>query len=236
MWRHQVDGLAQSHQVIVPDLPGFGKSPMNGPSQSDQGDRPLSIPGMAEELVRMLDQLKIEQVTFCGLSMGGYIGWQFWRSYPDRLAGLIACNTRAAADTEVVARARRVSAENVRSSGTEKLAADMIPKLFAASSLEKLPSEVAETRQVILSTNRETVAQALEAMAPRPDATPWLSEIKIPTLFIAGAEDGITPSDEMKANADLVEGSTFVEIPQAGHLSPLENPEEFNRVVSEFMD
>ena len=73
-------------------------------------------------------------------------------------------------------------------------------------------------------------------MSARPDATPWLREIEVPTLFVAGAHDEITTPEEMRRNADLVAGSTFLEISDAGHMAPLENPSEFNRGLIEFLD
>jgi 3-oxoadipate enol-lactonase len=167
--------------------------------------------------------------------MGGYIGWQFWKRYSSRLDQLIACNTRAAADSETVARARRVTAHNVRNEGLTKLADDMVLKLFAPENLIQMAAQVEEVRRVILNANVETVAQSLVAMAIRPDATSWLPEIENRILFVAGSEDGVTPAKEMKENASLPPHAEYVELGIAGHLSPLENPGAFNQAVLAFL-
>lgn len=226
MWQHQIEPLSTSFRIICPDLPGFGNSEL--PPQ------PISIENLADSLAMLLDELKVKTVTFCGLSMGGYIGWQFWKRHPERLDRLIAVDTRAAADNEITARGRRVQAESARQHGIAKLADEMIPKLFAESNLQNRKAEVELIRQSISQTNPATVAQAQLAMADRVDASAWLPEIKIPTLFIVGQHDSITTPEEMRANSEQATGSRFVAISQAGHLSPLENPAEFNQALLDF--
>lgn len=227
MWHNQLEPLSKSFRLIVPDLAGFGQSTRTQPI--------VSLKTFADELIELLDYLQVKQVNFCGLSMGGYIGWQFWKYYPERLNRLIACNTRAAPDDETVVRTRRISAEGVRSDGISKLAEGMLGRLFAAGNLERLNSEVQGIRESMLRANPETVAQSLEAMAIREDATKWLSQIDKPTLFVAGADDVITPLTELRENAALVPGAVLVELSQAGHLSPLENPLAFNRAIETFL-
>ncbi len=227
MWRYQIKSLSMNHRVICPDLPGFGASPGSGQS--------LTLRQCVEGLIGLLDRLEIETVSFCGLSMGGYIGWQFWKQYPDRLTNLIACNTRAGADNETMARARRVSAGAARENGIGNLANEMIVKMFAPANLSNLAEAVELVREMISSTDPESVAQGQLAMAERPDATQWLAEIRVPTLFIAGQFDNITSTAEMQSNCELVPGAQICEIPQAGHLTPLENPQIFNEVVLAFL-
>jgi pimeloyl-ACP methyl ester carboxylesterase len=227
MWQHQLVTLSEKFRLIVPDLAGFGQS---------RRLRPVtSMRGLAEELVELLDQLEIDRVNFCGLSMGGYIGWQFWRHHGNRVSRLIACNTRAAADNEAVARARRISADHVRAEGVTTLGEGMLGRLFARSNIVRLADEVQLIRDSMRKADQETVAQALEAMGTREDATGWVQDISVPTLFVAGADDEITPAQEMRENAEMVPGSEYVEIVSAGHLSPLENPEAFNAAILRFM-
>jgi pimeloyl-ACP methyl ester carboxylesterase len=226
-WNCQIDELANHVRVLAPDLPGFGRSEL--------GSNPLTLRRIADDLARLLDELQIETVTYCGLSMGGYIGWQFWKYHRDRLERLIACDTRAAADLESVARARRINAEMVRKNGTAFVADQMIPKLFHAENLKQRSAEVEAVRQVIYASNPETLAQAQLAMAERPDAMSCLPEIGMPTLFVVGAQDQITTPSEMSENAGQVRGAQLVEISNSGHLPPLENPHEFNRAVMSFL-
>ena len=225
-WNYQIDELSNHLRVVAPDLPGFGRSELASP---------ISLLRLADALANLLDELQVEKVTYCGLSMGGYIGWQFWKHHRSRLERLIACDTRAAADTETVARARRINADIVRQQGTGPVADQMIPKLFYAENLQQLKTEVESVRHSIHAANPETLAQAQLAMAERPDATSWLPEITVPTQFVVGSHDEITTPEEMRTNADLVPNSELVEISNSGHLPPLENPVEFNQAVMKFL-
>lgn len=225
MWKHQFQTFAKTHRVIAPDLPGFG------------GSEPLETASMeayADSLAEFLDALGVDQpVAFCGLSMGGYIGWQFWKRHPGKLKTLIACDTRAANDSEQVARARGVAAASVLNTGSIPVADAMVEKLFWESA-DSTAKELVYS--VISATSPQSIADGQLAMSKRMDATDWLKAIQIPVLFIVGEHDGITPPDEMKANSELVSGSIFHVIKNAGHMAPLENPDDFNAVLVEFME
>ena len=226
MWKYQIELLSKKTRVLCPDLPGFGHSITL---------QTISMRQMADDLANLLDRLKIDQVIFCGLSMGGYIGWEFWHRHCARLSGLIACDTRSQSDTDVVARARRVSAEMVRQNGSASIADDMVQKLFASDSSQNCPDEFELIRNVISKSDRESVAQAQLAMAKRMDFTDLLPKIRLPSLFVVGEHDSITPVGEMRGMAEQVEKSEFAIVPNAGHLPPLENPAEFNPIVLEFL-
>ena len=226
VWKHQIEEFSKSNRVVCPDLRGYGQSPR---TTSD-----VSMRGLGLNLATLLDGLKINQpVCYCGLSMGGYIGWEFWKQFPDRLSQIVACDTRAAADSEAVKRARIMSAKLVSINGTEKLAKEMVQKLFWKPNLSKgFASTIEDT---IRNTHPASVSDGQLAMAARSDATTWLPEIKVPTLFVVGEFDEITTPEEMRGNAELVPDSTFVQVTKAGHLSPLENPVEFNDALRSFL-
>lgn len=229
MWRFQFNEFAKHHRVICPDLAGFGASPTSTIQ--------MTMKSFADDLAGLLVALKVSQpVVYCGLSMGGYIGWQFWKHHSDKLSHLVACDTRAAADSREVARARRIASQSVRHTGSRPVADAMIEKLFyqAKESAKKPISE--PVHQVMSRTLPESIASGQLAMADRPDATSWLAEIKIPTLFVVGEHDEITPPAEMRDNAQAAAGSEFLEIHDAGHMAPLENPDEFNRGLISFLD
>ena len=215
--------------MICPDLAGFGASPARL--------TPMSMTSFADDLANLLDALDVQEpVAFCGLSMGGYIGWQFWKHHRDRLSHLVACDTRAASDMPEVARGRMIAARTVRRAGSRPVADAMIDKLFYRSNDSETKPIAEPIHQVILQTHPESIAGGQLAMAKRPDATPWLEEIDLPMLFVVGEYDEITPPEEMKANADLVAGSAFLKVNQAGHMAPLENPNVFNDGLVVFLD
>jgi pimeloyl-ACP methyl ester carboxylesterase len=192
---------------------------------------------LADDLIAILDHLQIvEPVTLCGLSMGGYVAWQFWRKYPERLQRLILCDTKAAADGQEASANRFRMAEHVLEHGLEYVAEAMLPKLFATETKQSDPEIVAAVRSMILGTERATIAAAQRGMAERPDVTDWLPQINVPALVLVGVEDEISPPGEMRAIAAALPRSTFVEIPAAGHMAPLENPGMVNQHLVQFLN
>ncbi len=222
MWDRQVAALSRSYRLIVPDLRGFGASQIvPGTSSLDQ---------YADDLAGLLDQLGLapQRVAIGGLSMGGYIAFAFLRRYRERVDALILADTRAPADSEEGRQGREKNARLAEEQGPGAIADQMLPKLLAPHASDALRAEV---RRLIESNDRAGVAAALRAMAARPDSTPLLAVIDVPTLIIVGAEDGLTPPSDARAMHAAIGGSRLVEIERAGHLANLEAPEEFNAAV-----
>ena len=246
MWLRQIDFFQSNFRVICPDLPGFGASePMSGFGELTAGvksagdSESLSMESLADWLVAFLNAIAcVEPVNYCGLSMGGYIGWQFWRRHPSRLKSMIAANTRASKDDELLRRARHMAAAQVRVSGAQSVADAMIEKLFyLAGDQDPLEIEyIAKVHQTIFTTDPGVVSAGQIGMSQRVDATGWLSEIAIPMLFIGGEFDSITPPAEMQSNATAANNAPFETIPAAGHLTPLEQPDAFNLSVGQFLE
>ena len=228
MWRDQLAEFAAEYRVIAPDLRGFGSS--------EVGDVAVTMEQFADDLAAALDALGVtEPVTLIGLSMGGYVAWQFLRKYRRRLRAMVLCDTRAAADSPDAAENRLKVAETVLADGTEALARAMVPKLFGKQTIRARPAVVDAVRNVILQANPQGVAAAQRAMAARPDATSMLGAIDVPTLVVVGEDDVISPLEEMRRIAEAIPGSRLVVIPDAGHMSPLENPAAFNAALREFL-
>lgn len=228
MWRHQIEALSGAARVIAADLRGFG--------QSDVTSGVVTMQRMADDLAELLDKLAIrEPITLCGLSMGGYVAWQFALRHRDRLGKLILCDTKAAADTPEVAKGRLETAQRVLAEGAQAIVDGMIGRLFAPQTLERQNDVVQATRRVILSTSPEGIAAALRGMAERPDVTGQLASIDVPALVVCGTHDGISPPEEMRQIADALPQGQFVEIADAGHMAPLENPTAVNAAISAFL-
>jgi 3-oxoadipate enol-lactonase len=228
MWRGQIDELSQSCRVIAPDLRGFG--------QSDVTPGVVTMEQLADDMAALLDTLDISQpVTFCGLSMGGYVAWQFWRRHASRLKQLILCDTRAIADSPDVAQTRRDLAERVLAAGAHVVADAMQSKLFADTTLENQPEIAAATRRVMLATKPAGIAAALFGMASRQDMTAALSTIDVPALVICGQHDVISRTEEMQSIAAAMPRAQFVEIAGAGHMAPLESPQSVNAAIRRFL-
>ncbi len=228
MWQAQIEDLSCDAHVVAPDLRGFG--------ESDGGGDVVLMEDFADDLAALLDVREIRTpVAFCGLSMGGYIAWQFFRRHRARLRALILCDTRAAADSPVAAAARLANAERVLKDGAGFLAEGMLEKLFAAETRQRRPELVEATRRAILAASPPGVAAALRGMAARPDASAWLPQMDLPALVVCGREDALSTVEEMRGIAARLPQARFVEIAGAGHMSPVEQPQAVNAAVRDFL-
>jgi 3-oxoadipate enol-lactonase len=228
MWAGQVAALSATHRVIAPDLRGFGASGVTSGT--------VTMEQYADDLAALLDAMQIRHsVVLCGLSMGGYVAWQFVARHRARLERLILCDTRAAADSPDAAAGRLKTAARVLAEGAQVVAEAMLPKLFAPENLARNADFVASTREVMLQTPREGIAAALRGMAQRKDVTAELAKIDVPTLVVCGQHDGISTPAEMRQIAGAIPGAKYVEVAGAGHMAPLENPELVSAKIAEFL-
>ena len=223
LWAAQRQALGQAgHRVITPDLPGFGGS---APAQ----DAP-SVDVMADAVVELLDHLGIEQAVVGGLSMGGYVTMALLRRHPDRLSAIVLADTKAGADTPEAAANRETVAAAVEAAGTAAGIADgMLPNLLGATTRDSRPDVVATVRRWIGAQPAAGVAWAQRAMAARPDSLADIAAFGRPVLVLYGAQDTISPAADAVAMAEAARSggsaTTVVEIPAAGHLTAVEDPD-----------
>ncbi len=228
MWRHQIAEFRHTHRVLAVDLPGFG--------QSSAAPGEMSIAGFADQLAEFLVQMDvIEQVTLCGLSMGGSIALQFALRHPEKLSHLILCDCRAVADSPEAQKMRHDLADRVLKQGTAFVADAMATRLFAASTLAQQPELVQAIQSVIRSSAPASVAGGARALAHREDVVPRLREIVHPALVIVGSEDVISPVDEMRQIAERLMHGTLAVIEGAGHMAPLEDPALVNAAIRDWL-
>jgi len=228
MWSSQINEFAKTHRVIVPDLRGHGGSTVT--------EGTVTMKDMADDVAKLLEALGVtSSVTLCGLSMGGYVAWEFWQSHSDLLARLILCDTRAVADTEEVARGRHMMAAQVIDAGAQMAADSMPPKLLGEQAKAQ-PKVVESVRSMILATDPQGIAATQRGMAERIDMTSQLAKVDVPALVLCGAEDVISPPDEMQQFASAMPDAKFVEIANAGHLAPLEQPVATNDAMRSFLE
>jgi len=228
MWSEQIAILSRDYRVIAPDLRGFGTSSVT--------PGVVSMELFADDLAALLDAMAVnEPVVFCGLSMGGYIAWQFHRKFAARLRGLVLCDTRAGADSPDAAAGRLATADRVVREGPQVVVDAMTPKLLAPSTLANRPDVVQAVKRMMTANDRQGIAAASRGMGQRPDMTACLAEIRCPTLVLVGEFDAPSPPAEMRRIAEAISGARFVQIPDAGHLTPMEQPAEFNNAVLEFL-
>lgn len=229
MWREQRKSFAADYRVIIPDLRGFG--------ESDVTSGTITMAQFADDLNNLLNALKVvEPVVYCGLSMGGYIAWEFAKRYRERLAGLIVCDSKAASDSDDTRQTRFNSAKELRENGADNVVFAMMPKMFGMTTRDRNPELVEEFRQIMLKANAEGMAAGQLGMADRIDGRSLLTELNIPALLLCGEEDIISPVLEMQEMAASMPQAEFVGIPEAGHLAPLEQPVEVNNAIRKFIE
>ena len=193
---------------------------------------------MAAAAVALLDDAGVTAAVVCGLSMGGYVALALYERFHDRVRGLVLADTRAAADDAAGRERRFESARAVESGGPPALAAlagSLVPKLIASRTRAARTELVEWLHREIAAAPPAGIAAAQRGMAARPDRTPLLPHIAVPTLVLVGEEDEITPPAESMLLRDRIPGARLVTIAGAGHLSNLEQPEAFNIALREFV-
>jgi 3-oxoadipate enol-lactonase len=227
MWAPQLGALAGMGRCIAPDARGFGESDAAPPYDMDR---------YADDVAALLDALAVrEPVVLAGLSMGGYVAFAFWRRHRERVRALVLADTRAGADTEEGRSRRRQTIALARERGSAALADAQLPGMVGKSTRERHPDVVEQVRAMIAAAPVEGIVGASEAMMARPDSTPTLATITVPTLVVVGEEDALTPPKEARAMHHTIAGSRLEIIPGAGHVSSAERPAAFNQVVGEFL-
>jgi 3-oxoadipate enol-lactonase len=228
MFEPQSEAVAGSRRLVAPDYPGFGRSPRT-PAQPD-------VRYYAEAVGRLLKRLELERVVLGGVSMGGYVAFECMRLFPQRVSGLVLANTRPEPDSEEMRENRKEMARRVAEEGVGVLIELQMQRLLAPAILKSNDEVVEKVRAMILESSPNGVVAALGAMRERPDSTPLLGQIAVPTLVIGGEEDGISSPEVMGAMAAKIPDSRHVVVPGAGHLSNLEAPEAFNAALKEFLE
>lgn len=224
MWEPQLSAFSQALPVVAPHLPGFGGS-------EPAGDV-MTMASAADRCLEELDRGGVERAVVCGLSLGGYVALELWRKARDRFAGILLANTRATADTEEGEAGRRSLADRLRSEGSGFLLAEPPPLLSDGASSE-LTTWV---RDLIADQSPDAIAAASLGMAGRPDSTADLPGIDVPTLVVTSSRDALIPPEASAPMAAQIPGAALTVIEGAGHLSNLEAPGEFNRLLEEHVE
>jgi 3-oxoadipate enol-lactonase len=227
MWRHQLAGLSRWKR-IAPDLRGVG--------ESSPGSGDYSIGRYADDLVAVLDAVGVGQAVVCGLSMGGYVLFELLRRHPGRVRAAVLCDTRPQADSAAAQRNRDELTALAVEHGPDAVAERLLPGLLAPATLADQPEVMTQCRDMARRCSVTGMVGALRAMRERPDSTPLLATIRVPTLVVVGAEDRASPPPVAQAMAQAIPGARCAVIPGAGHVAPLEQPLATSRVLAEFLD
>jgi 3-oxoadipate enol-lactonase len=227
MWDVQVEALKENYRVIAYDIRGHGNS--------EPGIDEFLIELFVNDLLRLMEKLGIQRSILCGLSLGGYIALNAVLKYPDRFDGLILSDTQCIPDTAEIKENRCNTMIRIKEKGVELYADESIKKLFSPGSLTKKKNAIAEVKEMIINTPKQTLYNTLHALAERKETCSRLQEINIPALIMVGHEDKITPIAVAQQMHEKILNSKLEIIQQAGHLSNLENPTAFNTHLVKFL-
>ena len=228
MWWPQLNGLDRVARVIAPDLRGFGRS--------EPGGGKPSVRQYAEDCKQLLDRLNVtEPVVVCGMSMGGYVAFEFYRRYPKLVRGLILTSTKAAADDLEGKVARDRSIEIIQKNGVEAVTKPMSAMLLSNHHYNRNDELLLTLGDIMETATEEGAIDALAAMRDRPDSTSDLEKIAVPTLIIHGLDDKIVPVKEARIMDELIPNCHLEFVPRSGHLCNLEEPKVWNGIATSWL-
>ncbi|MBW8861050.1 MAG: alpha/beta fold hydrolase [Acidobacteria bacterium] len=227
MWERQLTLAEAGWHVIVPQLRGF-----DGGTGEPHAS---SVDDYAGDVIDLLDSLHIDEAVIGGLSMGGYITFAVLRHAARYVHALVLADTKSQADSPEAVEGRKRLLQTLEAHGAAGVADEMIPKLLGETTRRERPEVVALVRELVLASSSPAIAGAIRALMSRPDSTPLLPTIHVPTLIVVGVEDTVTPVANAFEMQRGIAGAELVQIPGAGHLSNLEQPEAFDAALARFL-
>ena len=226
-WQKQVEALKDNFFCITYDARGLGAS--------EVGDGQFTMEMFVDDLVSVLNSQNVVKAALCGLSMGGYIALRAVEREGGRFTKLILCDTRADADDNAGKLKRSANVKKINEVGAAKFVEDFLPICVADSFRENNAAEFDALVKRFSATSAAGLKGCQIMMMSRNDMTGLLPKIEVPVLVVCGEKDAFSPPAIMKSMAEQISGSRFVVVPEAGHLSPIENPEFVNREIRAFL-
>jgi 3-oxoadipate enol-lactonase len=223
LWDANVQAWSETFRLLRYDQRGHGRS--------EVPPAPYSIEDLGRDFVSLLDELGIERVSFCGLSLGGATAMWLAANVPARIDGLVlGCTSSRFGDPETWLDRAAI----VRDKGPEAIADTVLERWFTPQFARERPEVPARFRELLVTTPREGYAGCCEALAGW-DLRDGLGQIEAPTLVIAGAEDTAAPADHGRLIADRIPKARLVVLPGAAHLGNVERSGAFSSLVTEHL-
>jgi pimeloyl-ACP methyl ester carboxylesterase len=228
MWVPQLQASFPGYRLIAPDLRNFGRTTSPNP--------PASFAGYAADLIALADALGIDKFAVAGLSMGGQIALEVAAAEPERLLGLILCDTFAQLDTPEKKASRYALADRIDAGGLGDYAVEVLPKMLCAKSIADKPEVASDLVRMMQRSPAAGASAALRARAERRDYLPLLPTLEMPTLIVVGRHDEFTPVSDAELMHRHIRNSTVVVLEDAGHVTNMEQPAAFNDALANFLN
>lgn len=232
VWKRQEEFLKDNFHLIIPDLPGSGRSEMIDD---------MSMEGMAE-VIKVIYENEVSQSppsggwgALIGHSMGGYVTLAFAEKYPDRLKAFGLFHSTAYADSEEKKTIRRKGIEFIKQHGAYEFLKTTTPNLFSPNSKSQIPNAINDFIESLKDFNPDSLIAYYEAMINRPDRTAILKNAQVPVLLVAGSYDNAVPLQDSLQQCHLPEKCYFHILEKSGHLGMMEQPEDSNRILYDFL-
>lgn len=222
IWDDFADRFAEEYRIIIPDLPGFGKS--------EPLPAPFSIDDVARSVIHLLESLSLSQYILVGHSLGGYVSLAMAGLRPEAIHSMVLFHSTANADTPEKKENRNKVIDFVVENGVAPFVATFVPGLFRNPDDRGIPG----VRKLALQTRKDTLIDYTLAMRDRPSRVNFLAHFKKPVLLLGGRLDAIITADSLtliasQTNAELV----FLE--QAAHMGMLEMPNAAYEALRKFL-
>lgn len=223
LWQPQLAELKNHFRVIALDLNGFGQT-------AAANGNAVTMQEYADEIHELMKFLRIQKAIIGGESMGGYIALSFLAKYPDNVEGLILSDSQSIADSPETKAKREVSARDVLEHGSSAFNDAFMAKALSSNASDETKLSL---RTIVDSQPAASIASALRGMALRDDTSDVLAKTLIPILIITGQQDILISPQQSKYMHAIAKNSKLVTLSNAGHLSNLEQPEQWNQAVNE---
>jgi 3-oxoadipate enol-lactonase len=223
LWERQFPALAEDFRILSYDHPGHGSSPLP--------ELPCTVESLAHTLLALLDELGVERVSLCGVSLGGMVGMALALAAPERVERVVlTCASAYLGPPE----GWTERAQIVRAEGMEAIADIVVGRWFTPALAREEPETVARFRAMLTATPPEGYARCCEAVGSW-DARERISAIAAPLLVVAGEDDKATPVADAELIASRVAGSRLVVLEGAAHLANVERSDAFTAAVLEHL-
>jgi pimeloyl-ACP methyl ester carboxylesterase len=232
MWADQAAAMVDAGwRVLVPDLPGFGRSPL--PEEEP------SLGVVAEAVAGALEERGVDRCVVGGVSLGGYVAMSLLRTRMDLVAGLVLCDTKASADAPAARENRERIAQLSLAAPADcgrLLEQTMLPGLLGETTRASRPEVVERVTAWLHAADPSAVAWYQRAMAQRPESLSVLGAAGTPALVVWGEEDALSPRTEQDLMVEALADADLAVIPGAGHLANVEEPERVSLALRRFLE